>query len=198
MFSPQSRQLTQPALQLTAASLQQLPQATVVALDFVPFLLVTTGPTLQPLTLLLRAQVELLICRRKTQEKLNMREEEEEEVTSRIMNRPRCSSSPITQGDKKCIINYLLINYLFSTNVEHTPASLMHQTHRQTHRQKDRQTVRQTDRKKDRQTVRQTHRQSDTQTQTERQTERKTDSQTERRTDRQTIRQTDRRRHFSV
>lgn len=64
VFPPQRRQLAQPALQLPAAFLQQLPQTTVVTLDFIPFLLVTAGPTLQPLTLLLRAQEELLLCRR--------------------------------------------------------------------------------------------------------------------------------------
>lgn len=46
VFSPQSRQLAQSALQLPAPPLQQLPQATVVTLDLVPFLLVPTGPTL--------------------------------------------------------------------------------------------------------------------------------------------------------
>lgn len=65
VLSSQSSQLTQSALHLSAASLQQFAQTTVVTLDFVPFLLVTSGSTLQPLTLLLRAQEELFICRRR-------------------------------------------------------------------------------------------------------------------------------------
>lgn len=75
VVSSQSRQLTQTALQLPAASLQQLPQAPVVALDFIPFLLVTSSTTLQPLALLLRAQEEVLICRRRKRRR-------------RVMNRP--------------------------------------------------------------------------------------------------------------
>lgn len=64
VVSSQSRQLSEASLQLPAASLQQVPEAPVVALDLVPFLLVPSGPTLQPLALLLAAQQELLICRR--------------------------------------------------------------------------------------------------------------------------------------
>ena len=68
VLSSQSSQMTQSALQLSAASLQQLPQTPVVTLNLVPFLLVASGPPLQPLAVLLGAQVEVSICRRRTLE----------------------------------------------------------------------------------------------------------------------------------
>jgi len=61
VVSPQTGQLAQAALQLPAASLQQVPEPPVVTLDLVPFVLVPPGAALKPLGLLLGAQQNLLI-----------------------------------------------------------------------------------------------------------------------------------------
>ena len=58
------RQELKPGLQLAAPLIQQLPQAPVVPVNLVPLLLVPAGPALQPLALLLGAQLQLFTWER--------------------------------------------------------------------------------------------------------------------------------------